>query len=54
MTVPKAIASKWFHEHREFTAETIVDIVKALQGINSTAAKKFIRLYLGEFLEDPD
>lgn len=52
MGTKRSIVFKWFHEQRDPTAETVVDIVKALQGINPAAADEFVRLYLGEFLQD--
>ncbi len=51
MGTKRSIVFKWFHEQRDPTAETVVDIVKALQGINPAAADEFVRLYLGEFLQ---
>jgi len=51
MGTPRSIVFKWFHEHRDPTAETVVDIAKALQTIEPASAKEFVRLYLGEFLE---
>ncbi|MEB3181166.1 MAG: helix-turn-helix transcriptional regulator [Nostocaceae cyanobacterium] len=41
---------RWVHEIRDPTAETVADIVKALNGINSAAAEKFVELYLGELI----
>ena len=38
---------RWYHEERDPTAETVVDIVEALKNINDEAADDFIRLYLG-------
>jgi predicted transcriptional regulator len=52
MGTKRSIVFKWFHEQRDPTAETVVDIVKALQAINPAAADEFVRLYLGEFLQD--
>jgi transcriptional regulator with XRE-family HTH domain len=37
---------RWFHEQVDPTAETVADIVKALNEINPAAASKFIELYL--------
>ena len=39
-----------------FTEDTIsVDLIaKALQGINPAAADEFVRLYLGDYLQDQD
>jgi len=37
---------RWVNEQRDPTAERVVDIVKALNQINPSAAKDFIDLYL--------
>ena len=42
---------RWFHEKIDPTAETVVEIVKALQQIDSSAAERFIYLYLGELID---
>ncbi|MFB8787282.1 MAG: hypothetical protein U7123_00120 [Potamolinea sp.] len=44
-------SSYGFTLQRDPTAETVVDIAKALQTIEPASAKEFVRLYLGEFLE---
>jgi transcriptional regulator with XRE-family HTH domain len=45
---------RWVHEIRDPTAETVRDIVKALQGIEPAAAEKFVELYLGELIKNQD
>ncbi|HAG80410.1 MAG TPA: XRE family transcriptional regulator [Cyanobacteria bacterium UBA12227] len=45
---------RWVHEIRDPTAETVRDIVKALQGIEPAAAEKFVELYLGDLIKDED
>lgn len=45
---------RWVHEIRDPTAETVRDIVKALQGIEPAAAKKFIEVYLEDLIEVED
>lgn len=52
MGTPRSIVFKWFHEHRDPTAETVDEIAKALQQIDPSAASEFVRLYLGEYLEE--
>ena len=42
---------RWVHEIRDPSAETVVDLVKALEGINPAAALAFIKLYLVDALE---
>jgi transcriptional regulator with XRE-family HTH domain len=50
--IDRSAVFKWFHEQREPTSETIVEITKALKQMNPDAARAFVRLYLGEILED--
>lgn len=45
---------RWFHEQVDPTAETVADIVKALNNINPSAANKFIELYLGDLVDDSE
>jgi DNA-binding XRE family transcriptional regulator len=45
---------RWYHEQSDPSAETAVDIAKALQGIEPAAAKEFVRLYIGEVFEDQE
>ena len=47
MGLQRSAIYKWYHEERDPTAETVVDIVEALKNINDEAADDFIRLYLG-------
>ncbi len=42
---------RWYHEQIDPSAETAVNIAKALQGINPEAAKEFVRLYIRETVE---
>ncbi|NJK38820.1 MAG: helix-turn-helix transcriptional regulator [Oscillatoriales cyanobacterium RM2_1_1] len=39
---------RWVNEHRDPTAEKVVDIVKALRELNPKAAQEFVQLYLGD------
>jgi predicted transcriptional regulator len=48
------VVFRWFHEQTDPSAETVLDIAKALQGIDPAAAKEFVRLYIGEFFEDQE
>ncbi len=45
---------RWFHEQIDPTAETVADIVTALNQINPAAAEKFVELYLGELIKNED
>ena len=42
---------RWFHERVDPTAETVADIVTALNEIDRDAAETFIQLYLGNLLK---
>jgi transcriptional regulator with XRE-family HTH domain len=50
--VERGSVYRWVHEIRDPTAETVRDIVEALQGIEPAAAEEFVRLYLGDVLQD--
>lgn len=41
---------RWVHEMRDPTAETLLEIVKALKSLNHEAAEEFVQLYLGDVL----
>jgi transcriptional regulator with XRE-family HTH domain len=42
--VDRSMIFKWYHEQRDPTAETVVQIAEALKGINPNAAVEFIQL----------
>ena len=52
LNIDRSAVYKWFHEQREPTSETIVEITKALKQIKFEAAESFIQLYLGDILND--
>ena len=52
--VDRSMIFKWYHEQRDPTAETVVQIAEALKGINPNAAVEFIQLYVGDFLQNED
>ena len=52
--VKPSVVFRWFHEQTDPSAETVRSIAKALQGIDSAAAKEFVRLYIGDIAEDQD
>lgn len=52
--VDRSVVFHWFHEKRDPSAETVVQIATALKGINPDAAAEFIRRYVGDFLQDED
>ncbi len=47
-----SVIYRWFHEKTDPTGDSIADIAKALQGLNPAAAEEFVRLYLGDFLQN--
>lgn len=42
---------RWVHELRDPTADTLVEIVRALRSINPAAAQEFVQRFLGEVAE---
>ena len=52
--IDRATVYKWFHEKREPSSKTIVDITRALKEVRLEAAEDFVQLYLGDILtEEP-
>ena len=49
--VERSIVFRWFHEQIDPTAETVSQIVQALQIINTSAAQDFIQAYLGDLTD---
>lgn len=47
MDVERNNVYRWANEKRDPTAETVVEIVRALKSMNPEAAESFIKLYLG-------
>jgi plasmid maintenance system antidote protein VapI len=47
MDVERNNVYRWVNEKRDPTAETVVEIVRALKSMNLEAAEAFINLYLG-------
>ncbi len=54
MGLQRSAIYKWYHEERDPTAETVTDIVEALNGLNGEAAETFVQLYLGNMLNHQD
>lgn len=52
MGVERGSVNRWFHDKRDPTAETVVEIVKALKKINFEAAQKFTELYVIDLLSE--
>lgn len=51
MGLQRSAIYKWYHEERDPTAETVVDIVEALKNLDNEAAEAFVRYYLGSILK---
>lgn len=51
MGLQRSAVYKWFHEERDPTAETVVEIVEALSALNQKAAEEFVQQYLGDILK---
>ena len=43
---------RWVNEKSDPSAETVIDIVRALKTLNSLAAKAFVDLYLNDEVSD--
>jgi transcriptional regulator with XRE-family HTH domain len=54
MGVNRATVNQWFNETRDPLAESIPDIVAALETLNESAAKEFVALYLGRIAQQDD
>ena len=52
MGVGRSTVHYWFNNTQDPSAESVTKIVEALQKIDRAAAKDFVRLYLGEIIED--
>ena len=47
MGLARSTVNQWFHEATDPSAESVTEIIAALETLNETAAKDFIALYLG-------
>jgi transcriptional regulator with XRE-family HTH domain len=52
MGLNRATVNQWFNETRDPLAESIPDIVTALEQLNPAAAKDFVDLYLGRIASE--
>lgn len=52
LEIDRATVYKWFHEKREPSSETVVEITRALKKINFAAAENFVQRYLGDILQE--
>lgn len=51
MGVGRSTVNHWVNETRDPLADSIPDIVEALEKLNEAAAKDFLRLFLGRTVE---
>jgi predicted transcriptional regulator len=54
MEVERTTVYRWVKGDRDPAADTVVEIVEALKMLNRGAAEEFVRLYLGNVLDDED
>ena len=52
MGVKRGSVNRWFHDKRDPTAETVIEIVQALKQLNQDAARDFVERYIGSTLEE--
>jgi transcriptional regulator with XRE-family HTH domain len=52
--VERGSVFRWVHETRDPTAETLVEIVKALRSLNPDAAEVFVQRFLGDVAQGTD
>lgn len=54
MGTRRSNVGRWFHGQVDPTGNAIAEITQALRKLNPAAAEAFVRLYLGELLEDEE
>ncbi|HAX80628.1 MAG TPA: XRE family transcriptional regulator [Cyanobacteria bacterium UBA11372] len=52
MGINRSTVSQWYNETRDPLADSIPEIVEALQKLNQAAAYDFLVLYLGRIVKD--
>lgn len=52
MEVRSSVVYRWFNELIDPTADTVVNIVTALNQLNPESAQAFIDLYLGDIVQE--
>jgi transcriptional regulator with XRE-family HTH domain len=52
LEVRRSVIYRWVHELTDPTGDTIAEIAASLQKLNPAAAEEFVRLYLGDFMQD--
>jgi predicted DNA-binding protein (UPF0251 family) len=54
MGIGRSTVHHWVNEARDPLADSIPDIVEALEAINAAAARDFLLLYLGRTMQDDE
>lgn len=54
MGITRSSVHRWVYEIGDPVADAVIEIRNALQRINPEAAEEFIRLYLGESIENEE
>jgi predicted transcriptional regulator len=54
MGINRSTVYQWFNEITDPSAESVTQIVAALETLNQSAAKDFIALYLGRIVQSDD
>jgi transcriptional regulator with XRE-family HTH domain len=54
MGLARSTINQWFHEATDPSAESVTEIIAALETLNETAAKEFIALYLGRIAQSDE
>ena len=52
MGIGRSSINRWVNESRDPSAEAVIEIIEALDKINSAAARDFLVLYLGRIVQD--
>lgn len=54
MGIGRSSINRWVNESRDPAAEAVLEILAGLEKIDRAAAKEFVRLYLGEIVDEAD
>jgi transcriptional regulator with XRE-family HTH domain len=54
MGLARSTVNQWFNEITDPSAESVIQIIAALETLNEAAAKEFVALYLGRIAQDDE
>ncbi|NJL40453.1 MAG: helix-turn-helix transcriptional regulator [Leptolyngbyaceae cyanobacterium RM2_2_4] len=54
MGINRSTVYQWFNEITDPSAESVIQVIAALETLNEAAAKEFIALYLGRIAQDDE